>query len=134
MVYEGINDQANDKAITYIELNDDPQPNGANFGRRRSNAFSFTESVESGGNQSNTSDNKNESLISTTIEIVKHKDFVNEFRSKRDIELFVSDSKVLLDCRPLDLESIIDQMLSVSLPNRISTFFGHLFNKEINFY
>lgn len=109
----------NPKDICYLELEDRRvSTNGLNgakavtAGRRRSNAFSF--SGESEDNEES-DDHKKESLIATTLQVLKHKDFVNEFRSKRDIDLFVSDSRVLIDCNELDLEAIVNKMLSVRL-------------------
>ncbi|CAG2106714.1 unnamed protein product, partial [Medioppia subpectinata] len=55
---------------------------------------------------------KYESLITTEVQVLKRKDFVSEFRPQRDVQLFVSDSCVLLDCREFNLQSIIDQMFS----------------------
>ena len=108
-------DNGSPKGVCYLELNDKKiSTNGLNVGRRRSNAFSFSGSGDSEDNEV-LGDHKKESLIATTLQVLKHKDFVNEFRSKRDIDLFVSDSRVLLDCNELDLEAIFDKMLSVRL-------------------
>ena len=102
------------KTIDSIELKDNGNI-GANNGRRRSNAFSF--SVSSDSNDECIQYSKHESLVLTKLQLLKHKDFVNEFRPKRDIHLFVSDFNIIFNCQELDFDSIIDRILSVSSCN-----------------
>jgi hypothetical protein len=99
-----------------IEDNVSTTPEEANkyLGRRRSDAFSFSgDDFTIGDNVECTQ--KQESLINTTLQVVRLKDFANEVRCKRDIDIFVENASVLLDCEELDLESIIVKMLLVSM-------------------
>ncbi|CAG2166832.1 unnamed protein product [Oppiella nova] len=66
---------------------------------------------------------REEILISRNVQIIGHKDFKTEFRCKRDINLFVSNYHILLDCKAINLESIVNNILtyykyySCSLPS-----------------
>jgi len=77
--------------------------------RRRSDAFSFS------GHDDRDPYIKKESLVSTTVQVVRLKDFAAEFRCKRDVDIFVKNARIILDCEELDLESIISKMLLVSM-------------------
>ncbi len=91
-----------------------PEVENKYMGRRRSNAFSFSgDDFTIGDNVESTQ--KQESLINTTLQVVRLKDFANEVRCKRDIDIFVENASVILDCEELDLESIIVKMLLVSM-------------------
>ncbi|XP_054168584.1 solute carrier family 4 member 11-like isoform X2 [Oppia nitens] len=96
-----------------IELNDDINGVVFNGGRRRSNAFSFSSDTRSvAENDECIDDTKYESLVSNTVQVIKHRDFVDEFRPKRDIDLFKADPHVILDCQEYNLEAIIHKMIS----------------------
>ncbi|XP_054165990.1 filamin-A-like [Oppia nitens] len=57
------------------------------------------------------SDLRQEILVYRKLQILKHKDFRQEFRCKRDIELFTQQYCVILDCHSSQLDHIIDQIL-----------------------
>ena len=62
-----------------------------------------------------TTDSKQEVLVIKTVQILKNKDFLDDFRSQRDVELFLSDFRVILNCNETNLRDVVHRMVTVGV-------------------
>ena len=130
MTEVGRNNAYNNMIYT-IENDDQPQPPPPHLlGRRRSQAFSFSEDGNNKPNddvinkilseqdvnadvESNPKNQSDKLLAVRSIKVYQPKDFTSEIRCKRDIELFVSSMSqcIWLDASEMNLISLINKLL-----------------------